>query len=158
MIDLVAASQERIHAQGGRMTSQRRLILETLAEMQSHPTAEELFKIAHASDPSLHLSTVYRTLRWLEQEGLVQSRLFNDDRRQERFDPTPTAEHYHFVCTGCKTVIEFDNLLVNVIKAQFELHSGAEVDTGSVTLYGLCPQCRTLTGPNSLSQSLERYE
>jgi Fe2+ or Zn2+ uptake regulation protein len=159
MSDLVATSLERLHAQGGRMTAQRRLILETLVEMSSHPTAEELFQLAQESDPSLHLSTVYRTLRWLEQEGLVQTRLFNDARRQERFDPTPTAEHYHFVCTGCKSVIEFDNLLVNVIKAQFELHSGAEVDSGSVTLYGLCAACRSsarVTNPDLVSSKGQR--
>ena len=42
----------------------------------------------------------------------------------------------------CKRVIEFDNLLVNTIKAQFELHSGAKVHSGSVVLYGLCSNCR----------------
>ena len=124
------------------MTSQRRLIMETLSEMGSHPTAEEIFTLAREKDPSLHLSTVYRTLRWLEQEGLVHSRFFDDERRQERFDPAPEKEHYHFFCTECKRVIEFDTLLVNAIKAQFELHTGAEVEIGSVVLYGLCAVCR----------------
>lgn len=124
------------------MTAQRRLILETLSQMETHPTAEEIYHLARQQDPSLHLSTVYRTLRWLEQEGLVKARLFNDDCRKERFDPSLPAEHYHFLCTQCKRVIEFDTLLVNTIKAQFELHSGAQVEVGSVVLYGLCAACR----------------
>ena len=139
---LLDESTERLHAQGGRMTEQRRSILEALEKLHSHPTAEELYDIVREKDPSLHISTVYRTLRWLEQEGLVQARVFDEDCRQERFDPSYSQEHYHFMCTACKKVIEFDTLLVNTIKAQFELHSGAEVELGSVVLYGLCSTCR----------------
>jgi len=123
------------------MTAQRRLILETLQGMESHPTAEELHSEASQRDPTLHLSTVYRNLRWLEQEGLVCSRFFGDER-QERFDPALPAEHYHFICSSCKVIIEFDSLLVNTIKAQFELHSGASVESGSIVLYGICVDCR----------------
>lgn len=144
MEELVKEIEERLQAKGGRMTAQRRLILETLCESGAHPTAEEIYAEASQTDPSLNLSTVYRTLNWLEAEGLVQSRMFHEDRRQQRFDPAPPKEHYHFLCTECKKVIEFDTLLVNAIKAQFELHSGAKVEVGSVVLYGLCPDCRTL--------------
>jgi Fe2+ or Zn2+ uptake regulation protein len=141
MLDLLQKSQQRLQESGGRMTPQRRLILETLNGLECHPTAEDLFNQARQRDPSLHLSTVYRTLRWLEQEGLISVRRFNEDHRQERFDLAYPSEHYHFLCTSCRTVIEFDNLLVNAIKAQFELHSGAQVDVGSVTLYGICASC-----------------
>jgi Fe2+ or Zn2+ uptake regulation protein len=139
---LVKEAEKRIRDQGGRMTGQRRLIIQALDDLGSHPTADELLNEARARDPNLHLTTVYRTLRWLEQEGLVRSRWFDDERRQERFDPTDPGEHYHFVCNSCKRVIEFDTLLVNTIKAQFELHSGAQVQVGSVVLYGLCASCR----------------
>jgi Fe2+ or Zn2+ uptake regulation protein len=141
MPDLLHETIRRIQSQGGRMTAQRRLILETLQGMESHPTAEELHAEVSQQDPTLHLSTVYRNLRWLEQEGLVNSRFFGDER-QERFDPALPAEHYHFVCSSCKTIIEFDSLLVNTIKAQFELHSGASVESGSIVLYGICAECR----------------
>lgn len=144
MGDLLKETQVRLQAQGGRMTAQRRLILESLAAAGTHPTAEEIYAVASQKDPALNLSTVYRTLNWLESEGLIQSRMFSEDRRQQRFDPTPPKEHYHFLCTRCKKVIEFDTLLVNTIKAQFELHSGARVEMGSVVLYGLCPDCRDL--------------
>lgn len=144
MITLLEQAQQRLNKNGGRMTSQRQLILETIQEMSGHPTAEEIYELVLTRDNSLHLSTVYRTLRWLEQEGLVTSRLFNDERRQERFDPALPSEHYHFLCNNCKKVIEFNNLLVNAIKAQFELHSGAFVEQGSVVLYGLCSECRQL--------------
>jgi Fe2+ or Zn2+ uptake regulation protein len=142
MSQLVQESKKRIHAQGGRMTAQRRLILEALDRSSDHPTAEELFAIVNRQDDNLNLSTVYRTLRWLEQEGLVSTRVFAGERRQERFDAALPSEHHHFVCSECKCVIEFESPLFDQIKSQFEERSNATVQNGSIVLYGLCDRCR----------------
>lgn len=142
MASLIEESTYRLHAQSGRMTPQRRLILQTLEHLSSHPTAEQLYQIVHRKDPSISLSTVYRTLRWLQEEELVSTRLFDEERRQERFDPASPSEHHHFMCTSCKSVIEFDTRLIESIKTQFEEQSGAQVQVGSIVLYGLCARCR----------------
>ena len=141
MIPLIQETSKRLRLQGGRMTPQRRLILQILESLTSHPTAEELYNLAHQQDPTLNLSTVYRTLRWLEQENLVSTRVFREERRQERFDPAYPSEHHHFMCTGCKTVIEFDTHLMEQITAQFESETAALVQTGTIVMYGLCPEC-----------------
>jgi Fe2+ or Zn2+ uptake regulation protein len=86
MGELINVAQERLRAQGGRMTIQRRLLFSILDSLGEHPTAEELLLLARKQDPDLNLSTVYRTLRWLEAESLVSSRVFAEERRQERFD------------------------------------------------------------------------
>ena len=141
MGDLVQEAHVRLHAQGGRMTAQRRLLLTILESLREHPTAEELFLLAIKQDPSLNLSTVYRTLRWLEGENLVSTRVFAEERRQERFDAALPSEHHHFMCTRCKNVIEFDTGLFGSIKSQFQELNGASVATGSIVLYGLCSNC-----------------
>jgi Fe2+ or Zn2+ uptake regulation protein len=128
------------------MTSQRRLILQTLERLSGHPTAEQLFQIVRRQDSSLSLSTIYRTLRWLQEEDLVSTRLFDEERRQERFDPAFPSEHHHFMCTACKSVIEFDTQLIDSIKTQFERQTGAQVQVGSIVLYGLCARCREKSG------------
>ncbi len=142
MGELVKEAHERLRSQGGRMTDQRRLLLSILDSLGEHPTAEELLFLARQKNPELNLSTVYRTLRWLESENLVSSRLFAEERRQERFDAALPSEHHHFMCTDCKNVIEFDTDLLEAIKTQFQEFSGASVTTGSIVLYGLCPSCR----------------
>ena len=142
MGDLVNAAHEKLRAQGGRLTTQRRLLFAILDSLGEHPTAEELFILAREDDPDLHLSTVYRTLRWLEAENLVSARMFDEERRQERFDPALPSEHHHFMCTSCKIVIEFDSSLFESIKSQFQELNAARVTTGSIVLYGLCTDCR----------------
>ncbi len=132
---------QRLREQGGRMTAQRRMILEALQCLGCHPTAEEIFAVASQRDPSLNLSTVYRTLRWLEQEGLVSGRRFDETGRTERFDPVQPAEHHHFICTVCKNVIEFEQPLIGQIKEDFAARWGAQVDHASVMLSGVCSDC-----------------
>jgi Fe2+ or Zn2+ uptake regulation protein len=142
MDTLVDLATQRLHTHGGRMTTQRRIILEALDYLGCHPTAEEIFVVVNQRDPTVNLSTIYRTLRWLEQEGLISARRFDESRRQERFDAVLPVEHHHFQCTVCKNVIEFDHPSIQVIKAQFAGSSGCQVQSASMMLYGLCPQCR----------------
>ncbi len=124
------------------MTVQRKMILELLENLDSHPTAEELYAIASRRDPSLNLSTVYRTLNWLEAEGLVSARRFDEDRGAGRFDPATPVEHHHFVCHNCKKVIEFDDTAIDSLKTRFSTRYGVIVDSASVVLYGLCQECQ----------------
>jgi len=152
MGDLVQEAHVRLRSQGGRMTTQRRLVFSILDSLGEHPTAEELFHIARQRDSTLNLSTVYRTLRWLENENLVSTRVFAEDRRQERFDAALPSEHHHFMCTNCRTVIEFDTELLEFIKLRFQEKNDASVTTGSIVLYGLCRNClRTERGLNQES-------
>ena len=141
MGDLIQEAQERLQAQGGRMTAQRRLLLTILGSLGKHPTAEELFILARKQDPDLNLSTVYRTMRWLEAENLISTRVFAEERRQERFDAALPSEHHHFMCKRCRKVIEFDTAWLDAIKAEFQEQNGARVSTGSIVLYGLCQDC-----------------
>ena len=143
-ISLVEQVTEKLHAEGGRMTPQRRLILDALKCCADHPTAEEIYLRARASDTSLHLSTVYRTLRWLEEEGFVSPRWFEDERRQERFDPVSdnNPDHFHFRCRVCNAIVEFPQPLIEEIKQAYQEHYGGQVESATLTLYGICQRCQ----------------
>ena len=60
-------------------TPQRRLIVETLLDLQDHLSAEDLYRIVKRRDPAIGLATVYRTLicllRWLCHESEFRGRL-----------------------------------------------------------------------------------
>lgn len=147
MASLVKQAQQRITLQGGRMTPQRRMILEALEANQiEHPTAEELYQMLQPKAPDLNLSTVYRTLRWLEEVGLVGSCWFETDRGQERFDLAMTSEHHHFVCRVCQRVIEFTTPEMEIVKNQFEKDFGCNVEVASIALTGVCDDCREQSG------------
>jgi Fe2+ or Zn2+ uptake regulation protein len=142
-IPLIEQATEKLHAEGGRMTPQRRLILEVLEGCPDHPTAEEIYQRARETDPTVHLSTVYRTLRWLEEEGLVSPRWFEDERRQERFDPVmdDDHDHFHFRCRICNEIVEFSDPLIEAIKASYEARFDGKVESATLTFYGVCDRC-----------------
>ena len=63
---------EHIQATGLRRTSQRDLILEIFLSTEDHLTSEDLHNLVHKKDPSVGLTTVYRTLKLLTEAGLAR--------------------------------------------------------------------------------------
>ncbi len=87
MVNLVSQASKALRANGGRMTAQRRLILETLDELGGHPTAEQVYNAVRQRVPTINPSTVYRTLSWLAEAGLVRP-------RQLRVGPSDRSERF----------------------------------------------------------------
>jgi len=57
---------------GIRMTSTRKNIIEILLDTHDHLSVEDIFKKAYIMNPSIGLTTIYRTLDLLEQMGILQ--------------------------------------------------------------------------------------
>jgi Fe2+ or Zn2+ uptake regulation protein len=141
---LVMQATDAFRAAGGRMTMQRRLIIETLETLGGHPTAEQVYQAARRRDVTLNPTTVYRTLTWLAEAGLVGSRrLEPHGDRCEHYEPILSSEHQHFICTRCGAVIEFSAPDIEKTKREFTRRYGVRIDTASLTLHGLCRVCRT---------------
>jgi Fur family transcriptional regulator, ferric uptake regulator len=140
--DLQQGAATLVRSRGGRMTSQRRNILEAFRSADEHPTAEEIYCIARERDAGLNLSTVYRTLRWLEREGLLRARAFPEADRSERYDTALPVSHQHFVCTSCRSIVEFDVVELESISRNMERRYGLRVKQATLVLYGLCAACR----------------
>ncbi|MGC8782465.1 MAG: Fur family transcriptional regulator [Anaerolineae bacterium] len=151
MSDLIARATALLRATGGRMTAQRRIILEAFDALAEHPTADEVYAFARARDARLNPSTVYRTLAWLENAGLVSHCHLDagpDGEHSERYDPVTQVEHHHFICTGCGDVVEFVVPQIETIKAEYAAQHGVIVEKAALSLYGLCAQCRTQISQN----------
>ena len=62
----------RAEAGQRRKTRQRRVILEELQSVKSHPTAIELFELVRRRLPRVSLGTVYRNLDLLARAGFIE--------------------------------------------------------------------------------------
>jgi Fe2+ or Zn2+ uptake regulation protein len=142
---LVSQATSTLHATGGRMTAQRRMILEALDRLGGHPSAEQVYRAVHERDATINPSTIYRTLGWLEEAGLVSHRHLDTGPRGEhceRFDPASPIEHHHFVCMTCGRIIEFKSSQIEAAKREFTRRYRARVEQTSLTLHGICADCR----------------
>ena len=92
---------------GLKMTGQRRLIARVLSEAEDHPDVEELYRRAIALDSKVSIATVYRTVRLLEEKGILERRDFGGGR--SRYDPADRGHHHHLIDVDTGTVIEFED-------------------------------------------------
>ncbi len=122
-----------------RMTRQRQVILEALRASHSHPTGDEVYRLARRKLPHISLGTVYRNLEVLSEAGLI--RKLELGGMQRRFDPT-TQEHHHIRCLSCGRVDDVSLAPLPEVARAVEKLSGYEVVEQRVALVGYCPPCR----------------
>jgi Fur family ferric uptake transcriptional regulator len=97
---------ERLCVERGlKMTGQRRVIARVLSEAADHPDVEELYRRATALDGRISIATVYRTVRLLEEHGILERRDFGGGRA--RYEPTEHGHHHHLIDVDTGRVIEF---------------------------------------------------
>jgi Fur family ferric uptake transcriptional regulator len=97
------ACQER----GMRMTEQRRVIAQVIAESEDHPDVEELYRRASAVDNRISIATVYRTVKLFEDAGILERHEFRDGRA--RYEEASDRHHDHLIDLNSGDVIEFRN-------------------------------------------------
>ena len=90
---------------GLKMTGQRRLIARVLSEAEDHPDVEDVYRRALVLDNKVSIATVYRTVRLLEEKGILERRDFGGGRA--RYDPADRGHHHHLIDVDTGTVIEF---------------------------------------------------
>lgn len=106
--DAAAVSIERLCLERGlKMTGQRRTIARVLSEAGDHPDVEELYRRASLLDDRISIATVYRTVRLLEEKGILQRRDFGNGRA--RYEPAEHGPHHHLIDVETGKVVEFRN-------------------------------------------------
>ncbi|MGO3517477.1 MAG: Fur family transcriptional regulator [Acetobacter cibinongensis] len=90
------------------MTGQRRVIARVLSDADDHPDVEELYRRAAMLDSRISVATVYRTVRLLEEKGILERRDFGGGRA--RYEATEGGKHhYHLIDVDNGKVIEFED-------------------------------------------------
>ncbi len=133
--------EDAIHEHGGRMTEQRRVVLETLASLNSHPTAAELYEIVREKLPDISQGTVYRNLKRLKELGYVQELDYGPGA--SHFDAR-VEPHYHVRCLECGRVadLEIERRPAPCIEEARRAAGEWVISGHRVEFVGICPKCR----------------
>ena len=127
---------ERLCAEHGlRMTGQRRIIARILSDAADHPVVDEVHHRAHAQDPRISLSTVYRTLRLLERKGILARHDFGAGRR--RYEEAPREHHDHLIDIESGSVIEFRNEAIEKLQESVARELGFKLVGHRLQLFGV---------------------
>ena len=126
--------QERCKKVGIRMTGQRKLIITVLQKSEDHPDVEELFKRANAINHKVSIATVYRTVRLLQDAGLLSRLEFNDGK--SRFEDAVRKHHDHLIDIDSGEVIEFVDDEIEKIQNKIAERLGFNLVGHKLELYG----------------------
>jgi Fur family ferric uptake transcriptional regulator len=134
-----------LHDHGVRMTRQRKLLFELLDGSGQHLNAEALYTLAKQRDPRINRVTVYRTLKLLKQEGLVDELdLLHHEGEQHYYETRLKREHAHVVCLRCGRVEEFFGEPLKRLKQQIEAHFGFQIVIARTEVGGYCANCQVM--------------
>ncbi|WP_340148767.1 Fur family transcriptional regulator [uncultured Sneathiella sp.] len=116
------------------MTEQRRVIARVLSESQDHPDVELVYKRASDLDDTISISTVYRTVRMFEENGILERHDFGDGRA--RYEEVSDEHHDHLINVQTGQVIEFTSEQIEDLQTKIAKELGFELIDHRLELYG----------------------
>ncbi len=120
---------------GMRMTGQRRVIARVLSQSEDHPDVEELYRRATKVDANISIATVYRTVRLLEEAGILERHDFRDGR--SRYEQATERHHDHLINLETGEVIEFRSEEIEKLQAEIARRYGFRLVDHRLELYGV---------------------
>ncbi len=120
---------------GLKMTDQRRTISRVLSDATDHPDVEEVYRRAVALDENISIATVYRTVKLLEDAGVLERLDFGDGRA--RFEEARDEHHHHLIDVQSGRVVEFQCEELEALKVRIASELGYDLLGHRLELYGV---------------------
>lgn len=122
-----------------RQTKQRTAVADALEAQGEFRSAQEIYDIVRQRGDSAGLTTVYRTLQAMAEDGHVDVIVRGDGESVYR--QCSPSHHHHLVCRACRSTIEIDAPDVERWAAEVAARHGYRDVTHTVEAFGLCPRC-----------------
>ena len=105
----------------------------------AHPNAEMIYKTLEPTNPTMSLATVYKTLDFFKQLGLVQE--LNVGESSSRYDAVVRC-HPHTVCRICGRVDDLHIDALTEVARKLVPDLDFDVECEQLILYGVCKECQ----------------
>ena len=132
-----ATLRRTLHERGFRMTPQRQLVLDAVAQL-GHATPEQICASVQRLAPAVNITTVYRTLDLLERIGVIRHTHLGHGAPSYSVHE---HEHVHLVCHRCGKLEEIPTSLLEQLAERVRGERGFRLDATHVALFGVCADC-----------------
>ncbi|MDM8543745.1 transcriptional repressor [Desulfococcaceae bacterium HSG9] len=117
-------------------------VLEIFLQTESHLTGDELIRLLKENGVTLEPDFVKETLAMMHRFGFARRNRFNNG--EIRYEHRHLGQHHdHIICTKCRSVIEFENTLLEELQTRIAVEHGFYMLQHKMEIYGLCEQCQT---------------
>tara|TARA_B100000575_G_C22753950_1_gene449501 strand:+ start:51 stop:485 length:435 start_codon:yes stop_codon:yes gene_type:complete len=132
-ISLEKTCQDR----GLRLTEQRKVIVrlleETIFDTKFHPDVDEIYNRAIKIDKKISVATVYRTVKLLEENGIIDKHEFKAGKA--RYEVSTENHHDHLIDINSGEIIEFIDDDIEKLKKKIANKHGYELIDHRLELY-----------------------
>ena len=133
--------ERQLERAGHRVTAPRHALIAAIGGFGDHFTAEQLL----ARNPAVGRATVFRTLRLLQDTGVLCQVVLDDGSSGYRL--TPGGHHHHLVCSQCGAVADFAACDLSFQLAELASRTGFDIAAHRLEVYGRCASCRGVAAP-----------
>lgn len=120
---------------GLKMTAQRRVVARVLSDSTDHPDVEEVHRRAAELDPRISVATVYRTVRLLEAQNIIERLNFGDGRA--RYEEATAEHHDHLIDIETGRIIEFRSAEIERLQEEIAREHGLKLVGHRHELFGV---------------------
>ena len=128
-----------LREKGLKVTPQRIAVYNMLCNSMEHPNAEMIYKTLEPTNPTMSLATVYKTLDFFKQLGLVNE--LNVGEPSSRYDAVVQC-HPHTVCKVCGRVEDLHLEALTEVAKKLAPDLDFDIECEQLILYGTCKECR----------------
>jgi Fur family ferric uptake transcriptional regulator len=131
---------EALQQIGYRLTPQRMMILEAIADSGGHVSAEEILETVREVYPYLDISTVYRTLDLLKTLHLASETDLG--RGHAQYELLSKGLHHHLICTECGTILDVENSFLDPLRQSIDETYDFHAEIEHLAIFGICSKCK----------------
>ena len=128
------AIEDKCKLKGVRLTDQRRVIAKVMSNSKDHPDVDELHKRVSEIDKKISIATVYRTVKLLEESGIVEKHDFKGGKA--RYEQSPAEHHDHLIDINSGEIVEFVDKDIEKLQDEVAKKLGYKLVDHKLELYG----------------------
>tara|TARA_B100000749_G_scaffold280887_2_gene279976 strand:- start:37410 stop:37856 length:447 start_codon:yes stop_codon:yes gene_type:complete len=129
---------ETLRSNGGRITEQRKSIIEAIIKYPGPFSADEL--LSSIRKEQIDLVTIYRSLAKFTQLNLLRSVDLSDGTMRYEFLPEQEHHHHHIICKNCKSIEPINLCSVKKHEKQIAKMGYSNV-SHKLEFFGICKKC-----------------
>jgi|TARA_X000000368_G_C22907746_1_gene657107 Fe2+/Zn2+ uptake regulation proteins len=126
--------EEKCKKIGVRLTEQRKVIVQVMSKAKDHPDVDELYKRANQVDNKISIATVYRTVKLLEECGILEKHDFKGGKA--RYEKSPEEHHDHLIDINSGEIVEFVDKDIEELQNKVAKKLGYKLVDHKLELYG----------------------
>ncbi len=125
-----------------KVTQSRLDLIDLIADYGKHFEVEELVSwIATKTNRSVSRSTIYRTIKLLQEFGVIKEVIKLSNRTIYEF-VVGKSHHDHLVCVECGKIIEFVNEDIEKLQDEVCERYDFQPMHHRLEIFGVCSECR----------------